>query len=106
MKVVAHHDVTDELSLAADDRLLQSVEQSASIRIIADNPLPRIPPRRHMKDRTLELDPKPPWHAPTPGRQRADCPGENKKQSLRPRIPTIASKVNSRPPAPVRTTPI
>jgi hypothetical protein len=48
MKVVAHHDVTDELPLAAADRPLQSVEQSASIRIIADNPLPGVAPRYHV----------------------------------------------------------
>jgi hypothetical protein len=64
MKVVAHHDVTDELPLAADDRLLQSVEQLASIRIIANNPPPGIAPRHHVIDGTLELDPKSPWHAP------------------------------------------
>jgi hypothetical protein len=82
MKVVALHDVTDEFRLVADDRPLQSVEQSASIRIIADNPLARIAPRQHVIDGTLELDPKSPRHAPSLGGQRAVHPGENKKQIL------------------------
>jgi hypothetical protein len=45
-------------------RPLQSVEQSASVRIIADNPPPGIARRHHVIDGTLELDPKSPCHAP------------------------------------------
>jgi hypothetical protein len=91
MKVVAHYDVADERPLVSDDRLLQSVEQSASIRIIADNPLAGIAPRHPVIDGTLELNPKPPWHAPSLGAQRADCPAENKKQSLTSRSITTLS---------------
>ena len=48
----------------ADDRLLEAVDQPASIRIIADNLLPGIAPRHHVIDGALELDPKSPWHLP------------------------------------------
>jgi hypothetical protein len=64
MKMIAHNDVTEELPIVPANRLLEAVDQTTSIRIIADNPLQAIAPRHHMTDGTLKFDPKSPWHVP------------------------------------------
>jgi hypothetical protein len=44
-----------------DDGLLESVNQSRSVRIIADDLLAGIPPRHHLIDGAFELDPQSSW---------------------------------------------
>jgi hypothetical protein len=46
--MVAHDDVADELPVVADDRLLETVDQPTSARIIADDLLPGVVPRHHV----------------------------------------------------------
>ena len=49
-----------QMPAMSDDGLLESVDQSASVRIIADDLLAGIPPRHHMIDRAF--DPQSSWH--------------------------------------------
>jgi hypothetical protein len=46
--MVAHDDVTQVRPIVANDRLLDAVDQPASIRVIADNLLPGVAPRLHV----------------------------------------------------------
>jgi hypothetical protein len=53
MKVISHDDVTQQIPPMADDELLGSVDQPASVRIIANDLLAGIPPRHHVIDRAF-----------------------------------------------------
>jgi hypothetical protein len=79
MKMIAHDDVTEELPVVADDRLLEAGDQAASVRIIADDLLPGVGPRHHVIVGTLKLDPKSPWHVRSLGDRQTDRPAEDKK---------------------------
>jgi hypothetical protein len=48
MNMIAHDDAAEGLPVVADGRLLETVDQPSSVRIIADDLLPGIAPR-HMK---------------------------------------------------------
>ncbi len=60
--MISHDDVTQQIPAMADDGLLESVDQSASVRIIADDLLAGIPPRHHVIDGAFKLDPQSSWH--------------------------------------------
>jgi hypothetical protein len=62
MEMISHDDVTQHLPAMADDSVLQSVDQPASVRIIANELLPGITPRHHMIDGALEFDSQSSWH--------------------------------------------
>jgi hypothetical protein len=81
MKMIAHDDVREELPAVADDRLLETVDQPTSIRIIADDLLSAVAPRRHVIDGALKLDPKSPWHVPSSHARQTDCPGKTKNNA-------------------------
>jgi hypothetical protein len=46
----------------ADDGLLESVDQPASVRIIANDLLAGIPPRHHVIDGAIKFDTQSSWH--------------------------------------------
>jgi hypothetical protein len=56
MKVISHDDVTQQIPPMADDELLGSVDQPASVRIIANVLLAGISPRHHVIDDAIEFD--------------------------------------------------
>ena len=60
--MISHDDVTQQIPAMADDGLLESVDQPASVRIIANDLLAGIPPRHHMINGALELDSQSSWH--------------------------------------------
>jgi hypothetical protein len=78
--MIAHDDVAEELPVAADDRLLETVDQPTSVGIIADDLLPGVAPRHHVIDGTLKLAPKSPWRVQSSDPRQIDFLAENKKQ--------------------------
>jgi hypothetical protein len=60
--MVAYEDVAQQPPVVADGRLFEAVDQSASIRIIADKRLPGIAERHRVINGTLKLDAEWPWH--------------------------------------------
>ncbi len=54
--------VAKQIPAMADDGLLESVDEPASVRIIANDLLAGIPPRHHVIDGALELDSRSSWH--------------------------------------------
>jgi hypothetical protein len=62
----------------ADDGLLESVDQPASVRIIANDLLPGIPPRHHVIDGAIEFDSQSSWHF---GRLRVRNPAVKKTKN-------------------------
>ena len=85
MEVIAHHDVTQQLPVATADRLFEHLDQPASVRIIADDFLPRIAPRHHVINGAFLFDPKSSWHVTSLDASEIICQAENKTQSLTPR---------------------
>jgi hypothetical protein len=78
MKTAAHDDVTQDLPV---DRLLAALDQTASVRVIADNVLPGIAPRHHATGGTLLPDPNSWRHVPSSVARQYDCPAENKNRA-------------------------
>jgi hypothetical protein len=62
MAVIPHDDVTGQSSVVADNRVLQSVDQPPSVRVIANDFLTAIAPHHHVVDGALNLDPQSPRH--------------------------------------------
>ena len=62
MKVISHDDVRQQVPAMADDGLLKSVDQPASVRVIADDFLAGISPCHHVIDGALEFNSQSSWH--------------------------------------------
>ena len=75
--MIADDDITEQLPVVADDRLLEAGDQAASIRIIADNLLPGVAPCHHVIDGTLKSDTAKPTSLDA---RRTDCPAETKNK--------------------------
>ena len=60
--MIPHEDITEHLPAVADDGAPEGVDQPASIRVMADDLLPRVAPRHDVRDGALEFDPQSPWH--------------------------------------------
>jgi hypothetical protein len=76
MKVISHDDVTKQIPAMSDDGLLESVDQPASVRVIANDLLAAIPPRHNVINGALELDSQSSWHL---GRLEAKKPAVKRK---------------------------
>ena len=61
--MVSHDDVTQQIPAMADDGLLESLDQPAPVRIIANDLLAGIAPRHHVINGALELDSQSSWHS-------------------------------------------
>jgi hypothetical protein len=61
--MISHDDEAEQLPPAARDSVFEAVDQPASVRIIADDLLAGIPPRRDAIEAALKFDPKSPWNA-------------------------------------------
>jgi hypothetical protein len=62
VKVISHDDVTQQIPAMADDGLLWSVDEPASVRFVANDLLAGIPSRHHVIDGAIELDSQSSWH--------------------------------------------
>jgi hypothetical protein len=96
MEMIAHDDVAEELPVAADDRLLETVDQPTSVGIIADDLLPGVAPRHHVIDGTLKLDPKSPWRVQSSDPRQIDFLAENKKQPDTAKLSFLAVRLDVR----------
>jgi hypothetical protein len=65
MQMIAHHDVAWQLPTMPDRGAFEHFNQPASVRIIADDLLPGIAPRRHLVNGALKFDTKSSSHART-----------------------------------------
>jgi hypothetical protein len=62
-----------------NDRLLEALDQAMTVRIIADDSLPRVAPRHDRIDGALKFDPEPPWHVQTLQEPDSDCQVEKQE---------------------------
>ena len=86
MKVISHDDVSQQIPAKTDDGLLESGDQPASVRVIANDLLAGIPPRHHVIDGAFELDSQSSWHFTRLGVSNR-CQARNQKQRLTPDSP-------------------
>jgi hypothetical protein len=80
MEMISHHDVTQQLSAIADDRVLEPFDQPASVRIVADDLLPGIAPSHHVINGTLKFDPQSSWHVERLNVPKTGCQAKTKNQ--------------------------
>ena len=60
--MISQDDVTQQMPAVPDDGLLESVDQPASVRVVANDLLAGIPPRHHVINGAFELDSQSSWH--------------------------------------------
>jgi hypothetical protein len=63
MQMVPHDDVAQQLPAMADHGAFEPVNQSAPVRIVADDLLAGIAPCHHVVNGALEFDSESSWHA-------------------------------------------
>ena len=90
--MVAHDDVAAELPAVADDRLLETVYEPTSVRIVAGDLLPCVAPRHHVIDGTPKLDQK------SPSRVQSLDPSTDRSSSRKQKIkgPAVPPRARQR----------